>query len=241
MNKKCMFCDESVVCFNMCEIHNTVFREELNKIQKDLNNNGNNNSCAELKGHFHNLRYSAIRCVDYLHFVCLSIRLLAIAHIYKSRTEDELLIAKFKNFLAKYLLKKKIIFQDINDNYNKYIMGIVADIDFRDKWPRIYACDDGHYVRSLSEMLIDNWLNKNNIKHEYEKLVEIPNLPNITIVCDFYLPDKNIYIEYWGKYDEAYIARKHAKKKIYKENNINLIELDYNTIKDINKVLGVLK
>lgn len=239
MDKKCLFCSNNANHFSMCEMHYAVFQEELNKIQKEVIND--NVLHTQLKGHFHNLRYSAIRCVDYFHFVSLSIRLLAMAYIYKLRTGNELLILKFKTFLAKYLLKKKIIFQDVSNNYNKYIMNVINDMDFRDKWPKSYVCDDGHCVRSLSEMLIDNWLNKNGIKHEYEKIVEIPNFPNTTIICDFYLPEKRIYIEYWGKYDEAYIARKHAKKKIYKENDINLIELDYNTIKDINKVLGTLK
>lgn len=107
MDKKCLFCSKNANHFNMCEMHYAVFQEELNKIQKEVIND--NVLHTQLKGHFHNLRYSAIRCVDYFHFVSLSIRLLAMAYIYKLRTGNELLILKFKTFLARYLLKKKII------------------------------------------------------------------------------------------------------------------------------------
>ena len=40
-----------------------------------------------------------------------------------------------------------------------------VDIDFRLRFPAKYRCEDGHYVRSISETLIDNWLFSHKIVH----------------------------------------------------------------------------
>ena len=139
---------------------------------------------------------------------------------------------------ANYDNKKKYMNLMIENSYKDYLLNNISDFDFRRKWPKVYVCDDGHSVRSLSETLIDNWLYKNGYKHEYEKIVNVNNEYQSVIVCDFYLPDFDIYIEYWGKYDEKYISRKHAKRKIYKEQNLKLLELDYESIKKINEVMA---
>ena len=98
-------------------------------------------------------------------------------------------------------------------------------------------CEDGHYVRSLAEMTIDNWLYKHGFIHSYEKKCFFQNTESITVICDFYIPDFNVYIEYWGKYDKEYIARKKAKQKIYNENNIKLINVDFENMKNLNDYL----
>ena len=56
--------------------------------------------------------------------------------------------------------------------------------------------------------------------------------------CDFYIPKGKVYIEFWGlEDDEAYIKRKEKKIELYKKYNLNLIEIDNNTI---NKIDGYL-
>ena len=47
----------------------------------------------------------------------------------------------------------------------------ISDNDYRKKWPAAYRCEDGHYVRSKNEQLVDNWLYHHNICHAYELLV----------------------------------------------------------------------
>ena len=86
-------------------------------------------------------------------------------------------------------------------------------------------------------MVIDNWLFRNGYLHIYEKVVKFENGMNNLLVCDFYIPKLDTYIEYWGKYDDKYLARKNAKRKLYKENNIKLIELDYEKIKRIDEFM----
>lgn len=56
--------------------------------------------------------------------------------------------------------------------------------------------------------------------------------------CDFYLPKYKAYIEFWG-YEEnsKYLNRKNKKLKLYKENDLNLIEIDNKTINNIDDFL----
>jgi hypothetical protein len=89
---------------------------------------------------------------------------------------------------------------------------------------------DGHYVRSKAELIIDNWLYVSKIVHAYEKKVQ--NIDE-DILCDFYIPTGKVYIEYWGMDDEKYLAKKKWKLDVYSKNNINLIEL---TDKDVSNV-----
>lgn len=72
-------------------------------------------------------------------------------------------------------------------------------------------------------MAIDNWLYMNMVIHAFEKRVPIAD----EILSDFYLPEGKVYIEYWGmENDPKYSARKEIKKSIYLREQIPLIELE---------------
>lgn len=111
------------------------------------------------------------------------------------------------------------------------------DIDFRLKYPTIYRCEDGHYVRSISEALIDNWLFSHNIVHGYEK-----KIPGEFMTCDFYLRNKSnqeIFIEFWGLLNnEEYLRRKREKENIYRQRNLNLINIENENIQNLDDYLG---
>lgn len=55
------------------------------------------------------------------------------------------------------------------DNRLKSITNEDNQLDYRKKYLPEFRADDGHYVRSQGEMIIDNWLYNNNYLHEYEK------------------------------------------------------------------------
>lgn len=99
--------------------------------------------------------------------------------------------------------------------------------NLRDKWPSKYRTKDGHRVRSRGEMAIDDYLYECGIVHAYER--EVKNIEE-RVLCDFFIPAKNggesVYIEYWGKEDLDYDIRKSVKQEIYRNNDLNLIELD---------------
>jgi hypothetical protein len=90
----------------------------------------------------------------------------------------------------------------------------------------LISCNDGHRVRSCPELLIDNFLYENGISHEVEKIFDFKNKQ---YKCDFYLPELDLYIEYWGIYhSEPYLKRKELKISLYKKLNLKLFSINWN-------------
>lgn len=121
--------------------------------------------------------------------------------------------------------------------YEKYLIDCYNIITNNENMP-LLTTKDGDQVRSRGELIIDNYLYGNNISHEYEKSVYINE---IELRPDFYLPEYDVYIEYWG-YDEnsqdreiadAYEQRKHEKQGLYKQGNITLIEIENKDFENI--------
>ena len=111
--------------------------------------------------------------------------------------------------------------------------------DLNEKFPATFKAIDGHYVRSEAEQTIDNFLFRNGIIHAYEK--RLPG--DKCFYCDFYIPPRNkitqsIYIEYWGmENDETYLERKNTKLEIYKREQLQLIEITKNNLKNLRAYL----
>lgn len=95
-----------------------------------------------------------------------------------------------------------------------------SEEDFRLRYPANFRTDDGHFVRSKAELIIDNWLHRHRILHEYEK-----KIPGEYMMCDFYLPDNDIYVEYWGGTEPHYEAHKKEKLATYGKKKLKLISL----------------
>lgn len=83
---------------------------------------------------------------------------------------------------------------------------------------------DGHLCDSVSELLVDNWLAKNNIPHERDT-----SYPNTHHKTDWAIPieSQKIFVEYFGlandspRYDQAI----KEKKKLCRKNKISLIAI----------------
>ena len=108
---------------------------------------------------------------------------------------------------------------------------------FRKAFPAEKRAKDGHMVRSRGEVLIDNYLYAEKIVHAYEK--RLP-LADEECFCDFYIPDGNIYIEYWGleESNTKYAERKKIKQEIYKREKLDLIEITNDMIDNLDDVLS---
>lgn len=105
--------------------------------------------------------------------------------------------------------------------------GLQQVTDPRNRYPAEYRTSDGHYVRSRAEAMIDDWLFNRYIAHAYERKLPIEEYA----LCDFYLPQGNVYIEFWGKEnDPSYARRMREKQEIYQRNNLNLISLTDNEL-----------
>jgi len=89
-------------------------------------------------------------------------------------------------------------------------------------------------VRSNGEYKIAKVLDKNNIKYTYDKIIKGQKKPHSKFYylrTDFYLEEKNIYIEFWGMDDKDYQLRRKAKEELYKKENHKLISIE-NKIND---------
>lgn len=104
----------------------------------------------------------------------------------------------------------------------------------------------GEIVKSYGELEIANYLFSNNIEYEYEKEYKYETINNEyqQYYPDFYLPEYDIYIEYFGidennkvapyfkdknglSASDAYNESIKWKRKIHKDNNTTMIETFY--------------
>ncbi len=92
----------------------------------------------------------------------------------------------------------------------------------------------GQEVRSIAERRIADYFEKNNIKYVYEREAKGKFLffESTIGTPDFYLPDYDVYVEYWGLVDAddsrtrtRYIKNMKRKMAIYHENNIKFISI----------------
>nr|MDO8117065.1 hypothetical protein [Candidatus Sigynarchaeota archaeon] len=94
-----------------------------------------------------------------------------------------------------------------------------------------YVCDDGHVVKSRGEALLDNWLAKQGLPHDYEKTI---TLGSEKIKYDWYLPDADVYVEYWGLATRDYKKRREEKEKLYNKYQKKLVGIMNVDLEDIN-------
>lgn len=93
------------------------------------------------------------------------------------------------------------------------------------------------------EKFIRHWLQEHEIKFNYRyKLYDLNGWPYDYAEPDFYLPDYNLYIEYWGMWDnktEGKEYQKSARKKmaVYYNNKIDFISVFPNQLKMLDYVL----
>ena len=126
--------------------------------------------------------------------------------------ENEELLLTVKNLKEKLKAEK-----DQNDHLESSISDLqqrlddfTAHNDYRKRYPANHLCSDGHWVRSKSEQLIDNFFYNNHIRHCYEKRYK-KNFGKYPYYPDFYLPDYNLYIEYFGRTNKDYLEKKEEK------------------------------
>jgi len=100
----------------------------------------------------------------------------------------------------------------------------------------MFVAEDGHRVRSRGELLIDNWLYRHGILHAYEKVIY--DSKDVKMRCDFYLPEDDVYIEYWGLEKEEYQKRRQEKEKLYQKLSLRFFAVENNDIYDLDAHLG---
>ena len=111
------------------------------------------------------------------------------------------------------------------------------EADFRLRWQAEYRCEDGHYVRSKNEAIVDNWLYSHGVCHAYEKAVFDPESGD-TLCSDFFVPALNLYIEIWGMASQDYELRRMRKVDTYRRLGCRLLEINGDAVKNVDDVLS---
>jgi len=92
----------------------------------------------------------------------------------------------------------------------------------------------GETVKSIGEKRIADYFERNNIRYVYEKEARTNAIVFSSKISnpDFYLPDHNVYVEYWGLVNAddnytrtRYVRNMKRKMAIYHQNNIKFISI----------------
>jgi len=223
MNDTCIFCNEPIKKKLFCNHHSIIFLKQYNILLKS------NISKKTIKGYYHNLRYSIMKSGSLEVVIELCIKLIALGYLNIKQTGNTVLLDK-AIYESKSIYSNKVNFQkDITKNVDNFKSGMIDEINVREKWPTNFVCSDGHKVRSLGELFIDNWLFSHDYKHCYEKKIFYDK--DKYFFSDFYLDKENIYLEYCGKKERDYLVKKAAQKKIYESLDLKIIYIDYDDLK----------
>lgn len=229
-----------IICNNETNNNNLFCRQCYKEIKYIKENFNHNKNSRQITNQYYEIYSSSLNTDNKETLNDNFLYLYALAEENNHINENSTLLNKVKKDIFNLIenFNSKEIKNKTSNNIN--------DEDFRSKWPREHQCDDGHYVRSLSEMIIDNWLYNNGYVHAYEKSVYMETNPDAVVLSDFYLPKLNVYIEFWGiEEDEKYLKRKNEKIQLYDNNNYQRIDLTEKDIKRLNdimpKILGQYK
>jgi len=91
-------------------------------------------------------------------------------------------------------------------------------------------------VQSKGEKRIGDWLEKKGIAYRYDERMTIAG--GLRIRPDFYLPEFDLYIEYWGMNTPEYVANMRNKQFLYQRERKKLISLSY---RDFDRLEQLLK
>ncbi|MBA4386709.1 MAG: hypothetical protein C0404_01940 [Verrucomicrobia bacterium] len=82
---------------------------------------------------------------------------------------------------------------------------------------------DGTLVQSSGERLIAEWLSSHGIAYRYDAKFRI--IAEFQIRPDFYLPELDVYIEYWGLDNPQYKMSMYKKQTLYQQEGKRLISI----------------
>ena len=91
-------------------------------------------------------------------------------------------------------------------------------------------------VQSQGERRIGDWLAKRGIAYRYDERYLIAG--DARIRPDFYLPEFDLYIEYWGMDTPEYVANMEKKKFLYQRARKKLISISWRDLPQVEEVLA---
>lgn len=174
---------------------------------------------------------------------------------------NEKLSLQFRSDKECFIEKAKVVHGNFYDYKNVKYINSKTNVDIICPKHGIFSQTPNRHLsgsgcpkcsRSKGEIKIAMYLEKNNIAYEEQFVIRNENLfcKNRIIKVDFYIPDKNMFIEFNGfqhyqKSDffdkrrtfEEQEDRDFALKQYCKSHNIILLEIPYTKLNSINKIL----
>ena len=90
-------------------------------------------------------------------------------------------------------------------------------------------------VQSRGERRIGNWLAAKGIAYRYDERMVVAG--GLRIRPDFYLPEFDLYVEYWGMGTPEYVANMRRKQVLYQREGKKLISLGYRDFDRLEQLL----
>jgi hypothetical protein len=101
---------------------------------------------------------------------------------------------------------------------------------------KVIRARDGTLVQSDGERRIANYLSTHNIAFRYDERFRI--VDGCAIRPDFYLPEFDVYIEYWGMDTADYKIGMLKKQKLYQQQGKRLVSLHFSDKDRLEKLLA---
>ena len=100
---------------------------------------------------------------------------------------------------------------------------------------KVRRTEDGTAVQSQGEKRIADFLRSRRIAYVYDERYRIAG--DVAIRPDFYLPEFDLYIEYWGMDTPEYVANMKKKLFLYQRAGKKLISISFRDFTDVESVL----
>lgn len=94
----------------------------------------------------------------------------------------------------------------------------------------------GTLVQSAGEKQVAEWLERKGIPYRYDGRLRI--IEGFQIRPDFYLPERDVYIEYWGMDTPRYKAGMYLKQDLYMQAGKKLLSLYPADLSKLDAILG---
>ena len=140
------------------------------------------------------------------------------------------------NYRLRLVSKKRKGLRTFLDKVDQFVLGALDWIDTLVLFKGRHIRARTHRGRSRKEREITEVLRKLGIKYRYEKSLK---LGGKVLHPDFFLPQYNIYIEYWGlaDSDSEYRAVMRAKQRLYSKHKVRVINVYPRDMKNIEDYL----
>ena len=179
-----------------------------------------NRKVADLREWYYNLKNSIYKQRDVYKKQSNCNKLIALAILCRDLHGDDSLISRVYNDI------ENILKDDKGSTTNKEEISIDFDMQKNETSGQV-RCIDGHWVENDLEREIDDMLYQLRKPHVYGKKVN--EITSRGVKSDWFIPvlsdTKGIYIELWGMETEDYKKNKQEKIKLYKEEELSLIEI----------------